>query len=100
MHDIILAKSAWHHNKKQSKMKVTILSQTDDVKLQAPQYIYAFKSINLQGYQTLIENLIEFREIKNPYIDSILNIANKKSKFKIIRECDEETVEQARVEIC
>ena len=48
----------------------------------------------------MIENLIEFRELKNPYVDSILNIANSKSKFKIIKECDPEMVEQARVEIC
>ena len=48
----------------------------------------------------LIQNLIEFRQIKNPYVDSILNISNSKSKFKIILKCDPEIVEQARVEIC
>jgi hypothetical protein len=48
----------------------------------------------------LIENLIEFRELKNPYVDSILNIANSKSKFKIIKKCDKKMVEKARVEIC
>ena len=48
----------------------------------------------------MIENLIEFRELKNPYVDSILNIANSKSKFKIIKECEPEVVEQARTEIC
>ena len=48
----------------------------------------------------LIQNLIEFRELKNPYVDNILNIANSKSKFKIIKECDPTVVEQARIEIC
>ena len=43
----------------------------------------------------LIQNLIEFRQIKNPYVDSILNISNSKSKFKIILKCDPEIVEQA-----
>ena len=33
-------------------------------------------------------------------MDSILNVANSKSKFKIIKECDPEIVEQARKEIC
>jgi hypothetical protein len=81
-------------------MKVTIIGKTDDLKVSAALYCYAFKSINLQGYQTLIENLIEFRELKNPYVDSILNIANSKSKFKIIKKCDKKIVEKARVEIC
>jgi hypothetical protein len=38
--------------------------------------------------------------LKNPYVDSILNIANSKSKFKIIKPCDPNMVEQARMEIC
>ena len=98
--DMVLAKSAWHHNAKQSKMKVTILGKRDDLKFAAGQYQYAYKSVNLSGYQTLIENLIEFREIRNPYVDSILNISNSKSKFKIIRECDPDLVEQIRVMTC
>ena len=48
----------------------------------------------------MIENLIEFRELRNPYVDSILNIANSKSKFKIIKELDPEVVERSRSEIC
>jgi len=44
----------------------------------------------------LIDNLIEFRELKNPYVDSILNIANSKSKFKIIKPLDPELVERSR----
>ena len=31
-HDMVLAKSAWHHNSKQTKMKVTIIGQNDDIK--------------------------------------------------------------------
>ena len=69
-------------------MKVLIIGGTDDLRIVAPQYKYGFRSINLSAYYTLIDNLIEFRELRNPYVDSILNIANSKSKFKIIRECN------------
>lgn len=100
IHDMVLAKSAWHHNSKQSKMRVQIIGKTDDLKFTTGQYSYAYKSINLTGFMSLIENLIQFREIRNPYVDSILNIANSKSKFKIIKECDPDLVEQVRVDIC
>lgn len=93
---MVMGKSAWHHNGNQSRMKIKIIGKTDDLKFQAPQYKYAFKSVNLQGYETLIENLIEFRQLKNPYVDSILNVANSKSKFKIIKEMDPEVVEKTR----
>lgn len=63
-------------------------------------YKYAYKSINLQGHQMLIQNLIEFRSQKNPYVDNILNIANIKTKHKIIRECEPHQVEKARIQIC
>lgn len=33
--DMVLAKSAWHHNTKQSKMKVTIIGKRDDLKFAA-----------------------------------------------------------------
>lgn len=55
-------------------MKVQVLGPEKDVA--TDEYKYAFKSINLHGYQQLISNLIAFRELKNPYVDSILNIAN------------------------
>ncbi len=48
--DIVLAKSAWHYNSKQTKMKVTIIGKRDDLRFQAPQYKYAIKSVNLSGY--------------------------------------------------
>lgn len=76
------------------------MGQPLNIKYNYPEYKYAIKSTNLSGYKTLLENLIEFRELKNPYVDSILNIANSKSKFKIIRPCDPNMVEQARMEIC
>ena len=90
---MVLAKSAWHYNTKQTKMKVTILSKTEGIEAQASEYCYAYKAINLQSYQHLIDNLIEFRGLNNPYVDSILNIANSKAKFKVIRECDPALVE-------
>lgn len=98
--DMVMGRSAWHFNSKQTKMKIQIVGKTDDLKMKASEYKYCFKSTNLQGYQTLIENLIEFRELRNPYVDSILNIANSKSKFKIIKELDPEIVERSRSEIC
>ena len=34
--DIVLAKSAWHYNSKQTKMKLSIIGKTDELKYQAP----------------------------------------------------------------
>ena len=56
--DMILAKSEWHFHNKQQKMKVSIIGDCEAVKFQADSFKYAFKSINLQGYSSLIENLI------------------------------------------
>ena len=94
--DMILAKSEWHFHNRQAKMKVSIIGDNESVKFQAESFKYAFKSINLQGYTSLIENLIEFRERSNPYVDSMLGIANSKSKFKVIKVCDNELVENIR----
>ena len=52
------------------------------------------------GYSSLIDNLIEFRERSNPYVDSMLAIANSKSKFKIIHETDPVLVEAVRQATC
>ena len=98
--DMILAKSEWHFHNKQSKMKVSIIGDSEAVKFQAESFKYAFKSINLQGYSSLIENLIQFRERSNPYVDSMLGIANSKSRFKIIKTCDPELVEAIRQATC
>ena len=94
--DMILAKSAWHFHNKQAKMKVSIIGDPEAVKFQAESFKYAFKSVNLQGYSSLIENLIQFRERSNPYVDSMLGISNSKSKFKVIMPCDPELVEGIR----
>ena len=48
----------------------------------------------------MIDNLIEFKNLKNAYVDSILNITNSKFKFKIIHECKNELVEFTRRNIC
>ena len=97
---MILAKSEWHFHNRQAKMKVSIIGDNESVKFQAESFKYAFKSINLQGYTSLIENLIEFRERSNPYVDSMLGIANSKSKFKVIKVCDNELVEAIRQATC
>jgi len=81
-------------------MKVSIIGDSEAIKFQADSFKYAFKSINLQGYSSLIENLIEFRERSNPYVDSMLGIANSKSKFKMIKACDPELVEAIRQATC
>ena len=48
------------------------------------------------GYSSLIENLIEFRERSNPYVDSMLGISNSKSKFKVVHATDPVLVEAVR----
>jgi hypothetical protein len=48
----------------------------------------------------LIENLIEFRERSNPYVDSMLSIKNSKAKFKVLSKCDPGLVEAIRQATC
>jgi hypothetical protein len=81
-------------------MKVSIIGDTEAVKLKVDQYKFAFKSVNLSGFSSLIENLIQFRERSNPYVDSMLGIANSKSKFKVIKKCDPMLVEAVRRATC
>lgn len=81
-------------------MKVSIIGDSEAVKLKVDQYKFAFKSVNLLGFSSLIENLIQFRERSNPYVDSMLGIANSKSKFKIIKKCDPLLVEAVRRATC
>ena len=56
--DMILVKNMWHGPNKQAKLKVAVLGEAQQVKFRAEQYKYAFKSVNLQSYRTLVENLI------------------------------------------
>ena len=77
-----------------------VIGDADQVKFRAESYRYCFKSINLQGYRSLIENLIYFREQANPYVDSMLAINNTKSKFKKLRKCDPQTIEAIRQATC
>lgn len=97
---MILVKNLWHSNNKQQKIKVAILGEAEQVKYRVDQYKYSFKSVNLQSYRSLIENLIQFRERANPYVDSMLGIANSKSKFKTIKKCDPELIEAIRSATC
>lgn len=94
--DMVLAKSTWHFHNKQKKMKVSIIGDSGPVKSRADSFKFAFKSVNLMGYSSLIENLIEFRESTNPYVDSMLGIANSKAKCKVIHESDPVLVEAVR----
>ena len=84
--NIVLAKSDWAFLNKQQKVKMSIIG--DKTSVQPELYKYAFKSINLMGYTSMIENLIQFRQQSNPYVDSMLTIANSKSRFKVIHETD------------
>jgi hypothetical protein len=81
-------------------MKVSIIGDSEAVKLKVDQYKFAFKSVNLSGFSSLIENLIQFRERSNPYVDSMLGIANSKSRFKVIKKCDPVLVEAVRRATC
>jgi len=98
--DMILAKSEWHSHNKQLKMKVSIMGDHEAVKFKAESFKFAFKSVNLCGYSSLIENLIQFREKSNPYVDSMLHVANSKSKFKVIKPCEPMLVEAVRQATC
>ena len=97
---MVLAKSMWHFNNKQQKMKLCIIGDSESVKFKADSFKFCFKSINLQGYSSLVENLIEFRERSNPYVDSMLGIANSKSRFKVIKQCEPQLVEAIRQATC
>ncbi len=56
------------------KMKVSVLGSAEDAKIKVDQFKFAIKSVNLNGFSSLIENMIEFRERSNPYVDSMLSI--------------------------
>ena len=56
--DMALVKSCWHYHNKQKKMKVAVLGPAEEFKFKADLYKYVFKSVNLTGYSSLIENLI------------------------------------------
>lgn len=81
-------------------MKVSILGSEDEVKIKVDQYKFAFKSVNLNGFSSMIENLIDFRDRANPYVDNILSIQNSKAKFKVLHKCDPELVEAVRQATC
>lgn len=94
--EMLFVKNLWHGHNKQMKIKVSIIGSVDEVRNKVDQYKFAFKSVNLNGFSSLIENLIEFRERSNPYVDSMLSIKNCKSKFKVIKKCDPMLVEAVR----
>lgn len=94
--EMLFVKSCWHNHNKQMKIKVSIIGQSDGAKMKVDQFKFAFKSVNLNGFSSLIENLIEFRERSNPYVDSMLSIKNSKAKFKVLKKCDPMLVEAVR----
>ncbi|TNV86292.1 hypothetical protein FGO68_gene3263 [Halteria grandinella] len=81
-------------------MKVLVLGNPDEVKIRVDQYKFAIKSVNLSGFQSLIDNLIDFKARENPYVDSILSIKNAKSRFKVLKKCDPVLVEAVRLATC
>ena len=62
MSDVLFVKAGWHGFNKQMKIRVTIVGSIDQAKMKVDQYKYAIKSVNLNGFSSLIYNLIEFRE--------------------------------------
>ncbi|CDW90096.1 UNKNOWN [Stylonychia lemnae] len=98
--DILFVKGLWHSHNAQLKIKVSIIGAIEEVRYKADQYKFAFKSVNLNGFSSLIENLIEFRERSNPYVDSMLSIKNSRAKFKVLKKCDLELVEAVRQATC
>lgn len=55
---MIFVKSAWHNINKQGKLKVAIIGTVEDVKFKVDQFKFGFKSVNTNGFSSLIENLI------------------------------------------
>jgi hypothetical protein len=98
--DALFVKAGWHGYNKLLKMRVTIIGSADQARLKVDQYKYAIKSVNLNGFSSLIDNLIEFRERSNPYVDSMLSIENTKAKFKVLHKCDPLLVEAVRQATC
>eukprot|EP00347_Sterkiella_histriomuscorum_P015353 403357339 len=98
--EMLFVKNQWHGHNKQLKIKVSIIGSVDEVRNKVDQYKYAFKSVNLNGFSSLVENLIEFRERSNPYVDSMLSIKNSKAKFKVLKKCDNLLVEAVRQTTC
>jgi len=98
--DIVLVKTCWHGHNKQSKMKISPIGDAESFKFRAGGFRYGFKSVNLQSYRSLAQNLIEFREKANSYVDSMLAISNSKSRFKVIKHCDPEMIEGIRQATC
>ena len=47
LQDILLVKSLWHYNQKQTKMKVQLIGPNSNKECDFGNYVYAFKSINL-----------------------------------------------------
>jgi hypothetical protein len=66
-------------------MKVSVLGSLEEAKIKVDQYKFAFKSVNINAFSSLIENLIEFRERSNPYVDNMLSIKNTKARFKVLK---------------
>ena len=98
--EVVFARAMWHSHNKQMKIKVAVLGSVEEAKIKVDQYKFAIKSVNLNGFSSLIENLIEFRERSNPYVDSMLSIKNTKAKFKVLQKCDPQLVEAVRQETC
>ena len=94
--EMLFVKSLWHSHNKQMKIKISTLGSSEVSKFKVDQYKFGFKSVNLNGYSSLIQNLIEFRERSNPYVDSMLSIQNAKSRFKVLKKCDPILVEAVR----
>jgi len=61
--EIIFCKAMYHNvSQKNHKLKVSIFGSEEESRIKVDQYKFAFKSVNLNGFSSLIENLIEFRE--------------------------------------
>ena len=56
--DIVIVKTLWHGHNKQQKMKIAPIGDADSFKFRAECFKYAFKSVNIQGYRSLVSNLI------------------------------------------
>ncbi|CAI2366502.1 unnamed protein product [Moneuplotes crassus] len=92
INDFIFVKTCWHGLGKAKKIKVKVIGNPADIKPRMKEYKFAFRSINVSQYASLVDNLIAFRDgPKNRYLDSVLYI-NKTTFFEPLIECNRSDV--------
>ncbi|CAI2367160.1 unnamed protein product [Moneuplotes crassus] len=92
VNDFVFVKTCWHGFGKSKSLKVKLIGNASKVKPKLEEYKYAFRSINLNQYTNLVNNLIAFRDgPENKFLDSILYIG-RTTFFEPLIECEKDDV--------